>query len=530
MAIEGIVDAGTSNADMQAHLGIRGYRSFGSSLASLEIRRGITALIGPNNAGKSNILRALYDARPWFSAAQQALRTFASDGLLGVGLNEETLPGFHCNSVDEPAEVRVSIREVGRGSCDAVITFPRNGHPPKRALMIDGSELSISRVEEATGIVRVDGIPDSRLSALHETLRCWSDTQFLPAFRNAINAGASRHFDTHIGTGFVNSWRSIRTGANRTKQEAALRVVEDIRRLAGYRTLEIDADQSANDLILRIDGRHYMLGEVGGGMAQLILALATAGIRRPQLILIDEPELNLHPSLQADFLTTLASYAKHGVLCATHSLGLARTVADRLWSVSRTADDGFSRVAPFERDGNLSELLGAMMYAGRSDLGFDRVLLVEGVHEVKTFQQWLRLFGKDHRVAVLPLGGTALICGGRELELGEFARIAKGVTAIIDSERASEVAPLTSSREAFACCCKAAGIACHVLERRATENYLSERAVRATLGASASGLGPFDARTGTGQGWAKADNWRIAREMSLGEIESTDLGRVLSAL
>src|SRR5213075_1973650 len=105
--------------------------------------------------------------------------------------------------------------------------------------------------------------------------------------------------------------------------------------------------------------KSFKLPEVGSGLTQFILVLATVAIRNPSYILIDEPELNLHPSLQVDFLTTLASYAEHGVLFATHNLGLARAVSDRVYSVRRVGRDG-REVRDFTGTRALAEFLGEL--------------------------------------------------------------------------------------------------------------------------------------------------------------------------
>jgi len=50
--------------------------------------------------------------------------------------------------------------------------------------------------------------------------------------------------------------------------------------------------------------------------------LGNAALKKPSFILIDEPEISLHPSLQLKFLMKLAGYASEGVVFATHNIGL----------------------------------------------------------------------------------------------------------------------------------------------------------------------------------------------------------------
>src|SRR3712207_3935622 len=102
---------------------------------------------------------------------------------------------------------------------------------------------------------------------------------------------------------------------------------------------------------------------MGAGIAQFFLVIATAAMKTPSFILIDEPELNLHPSLQLDFLTTLTSYARNGVLFSTHSSGLARSSAETIYTVSRISTEP-SSVNLMEATPRLAEFLGELSYSG----------------------------------------------------------------------------------------------------------------------------------------------------------------------
>jgi len=297
----------------------------------------------------------------------------------------------------------------------------------------------------------------------------------------------------------------------------------------GYKRLKIHSAADDSTLHVIIDGHSYKLHEIGSGIVQLIIVLASVAIANPCYILIDEPELNLHPSLQLDFLSELGKYAACGVLFATHNIGLARASADRIYSVIRVAQ-GHSRVVAYERTPNLPEFLGSLRYSSYKALGFDKVLLVEGVTEVRTIQQLLRKIKKDHRILLLPLGGSSFIMAGRDAELAEIKRITSHVSVIIDSERKSEGFALESSRKAFISSCEKLHFSCCVLERRATENYLTEAAIQKVKGSKYSALTPFATLKEVENGWAKSDNWRIAAEMEWSDIKNTDLGKFLDAL
>jgi hypothetical protein len=212
---------------------------------------------------------------------------------------------------------------------------------------------------------------------------------------------------------------------------------------------------------------------------------------------------------------------------ATHNLGLARASSELIYSV-QVADDNLRKVTPLESIPNLSEFLGELSFSGYQELGFTKLLLVEGSSEVITVQQLLRKFKKDHQIVILPLGGGSLINANSERELSEIMRITTEIYALIDSER--NKAPdqhgdsLPKDRLDFQQLCQKIGIVCHVLGRRALENYFSTRAIRQVKGSDKyQMLDPYQKLEEADHGWGKAENWKIAREMDKSELENTDL-------
>lgn len=306
-------------------------------------------------------------------------------------------------------------------------------------------------------------------------------------------------------------------------------VFNNSKRIFGYDRLEINPSDDDTTLQLIINHRPYKLSELGSGIAQFIVVLANAVLKGPAFILLDEPELNLHPSLQLDFLTTLASYASDGILYATHSIGLARSNAERIYSVRKIAE-GDSEVRDYEATPNLAQFVGELSFSSYQELGFNKILLVEGRSEVKTIQQFLRLWKKDHQIVLIPLGGATLINGSSELELRELKRISTNVSALIDSERVVEGGALDANRRAFVASCENLGINVSVLERRATENYFTDDAVKNVLGPAHRALAPYEKLNEVSPSWSKSENWRIAREMSIADLEPTDLGAFLRQL
>jgi energy-coupling factor transporter ATP-binding protein EcfA2 len=343
-----------------------------------------------------------------------------------------------------------------------------------------------------------------------------------------LNQGSGQYYDFQIGTAFIGLWNTWKTSGNKAQSRAIGKITEEIRTLFEFEQLEINASVSLNTLLVTIDGHQYRLAELGSGISQFIMVLGNAATTTPPLILIDEPETNLHPSLQIDFLPKLAQYATTGCLFSTHSVGLARSVAEKIFTVQRSALGPIVR--SFEATPTYSEFLGELSFSVFREMGCDRILLVEGVTDVKVVQQFLRLVQKEHSTVILPLGGDQLVTGGREMELQELRRLSQNIVALVDSERPSEGAPAAERRVKFEDVCKKVGFDVCVTKRRAIENYFPDYAVKAAFGPSFTELSPCELLSEHANGWSKSDSWKIAHHVKREDLLATDIGQFLNRI
>ncbi|MFN2454161.1 MAG: ATP-dependent endonuclease [Pyrinomonadaceae bacterium] len=525
---------------MEIEITLKNYRCFPDTRpARILIRNGFTSFVGVNNSGKSALLKFFYEFRGLFrtlaesphelfealqgnpralnlSGISDTQSIFCNNNNRNIDLQFRISTPDWINGFVNPNQLTIKI-DRGSSTWTAQLSAREN--------RITGqSKITLSNAKNRFTLL-ADGA-DIDISKLRDAFRELSDTLYIGPFRNILNIGTAQYFDIVVGQQFVESWRTYKTGDLIEQNQSIYKLTEEIRRIFDFSGLEINASQKNDTLQVFINGKSFKLLDIGSGIAQFILVLASAAIKKPAFILIDEPELNLHPSLQLDFLTTLGSYAREGVMFATHSIGLARSSSENIYSVRKIAD-GDSEVAVFDAKSRLSEFAGELSFSGYQELGFDKILLVEGRTEVKTIQQFLRLWKKDHKVVLIPIGGRELINSLAEDELREIKRISPNVFALIDSERNSPGADLEPNREVFRQSCQRVGITCHVLERRATENYFSDEAVKKVKGDTHKALGEYEKLKDVSPSWSKKENWRIARVMSSSEIEATDLGQFL---
>lgn len=532
-------------SDRALRLTLRNYRAFDDSrpvewLIDDEFR----AFVGVNNSGKSSLIRFFHEVRP----ALRVLSQLNSHTQQSVVRGEPQFVGFQSvadnqelfcnrNSRDMTAEFALLdpvettegtvptkvVMQWRRADATLAIGFEVRG-AIVHASGFFGSQPPMPVVTLGENNVQLD---ISRYIAAFDDL---AGSLYLGPFRNAVNTGTNAdYYDLQIGEAFISTWDSYKTGNNRDQNRRAIAVERELATIFGFERLEINAAPGNATLQVIADDQPYQLQEQGAGLAQFILVLAFVSLRRPPFVFIDEPEQNLHPALQLDFLTTLAKYTTRGVAFATHSIGLARAIAHEVYMVRRLPDQS-REVGPLEGVRDPVEFLGELSFSGYQELGFRSILLVEGTTEVPTVQRWLRLYGIEHEIVLFPLGGSSLINGTSAAALSEITRITKQVAVLIDSEREAEDAALAKPRADFVAICQKLGFNVHVLERRALENYMTDAAVKAVKGPKYAALGEYEALRAGAVPWGKQENWRIAAEMEREDLDGTDLGEFFGLL
>jgi energy-coupling factor transporter ATP-binding protein EcfA2 len=527
---------------------LRNYRAFGSRGARLPLDHEFVAVTGVNNSGKTSILRFFYEMRPLFQR------------IAAAGLNSA-----HMARLLAPAGLEVGvptvlagerIRCAGNPSANPRITFEFQSSAPEDiaeiTLVLRADSTVHAQLTLGSGQSVPEGLPvttvthDNRvhLQAFADANTTWTfdwapvtadltqlaGAMYVPGFRNAVNAGGiDPYYDLSAGTNFIARFNQMKSGHNHASNEAVLQMCRELADIFGFDHLDVNASPATDELQFNVDNSSFRGSELGAGITEFVIVAANTLARRPTMLLIDEPELHLHASLQLRFLSLLARYTSGPIVFSTHSLGLARAAADAVMVASRSSD-GTATLDDWRAVPNLSSILGELGYGGLNDGTFQAVLLVEGVTDVRVMHEFLVKLGVRNQVVIAPLGGDALAAGKNDFGLSELRRLSNHVFAIVDSERTTEADAAAPRRRAFQRSCDAQGIHCHLLERRSIENYLDLAVAREVMSApDATDFGPFDA-PGVEWNWSRERNWRIAQQMNQDVVATTDLGTALMAI
>jgi ABC-type cobalamin/Fe3+-siderophores transport system ATPase subunit len=531
---------------MDIDVTFKGYRCFSpESPATVSFRSDIAALVGVNNSGKSTLLKAFYELRPTFDSLlkSEMLQQAVMGGInlvLPAGSGDASGLFWHFGSGNSDIEIEIALPDgkASGSNWKLSIAIVRQGRRVS-VLLHDLAGVPVPRTPGAWRFSdgadpQKNGVNFGTFNEMFSALRTLRNCVYYPSVRHVSpftpdNLPDAKYYDAFVGKTFVQQWALSQQGTSKESTEKMDAIVEDLRRIFRFKRLVVQADTNNRDLLVVADGRSSLLSELGTGFAQFVLLLGNLGLCSPSYVLIDEPETNLHPSLQLDFLNSIVARASEGIFFATHNLGLARQAADRIFAL--TPGDTTYTLSSFYQTPDLAKLIGELSF-GRSDFSPARkLLLVEGQTDVLTFQNLLAVFGREHEFAIISLNGEAGINSGRLAELEHMCALGIDVRAVIDSERATPNAAIARNRAEFAATCGNLGISCQTLQRRAIENYFSQRAIDEALGPGRfRALGPFEDLGNVPNHWPKKKNWRIARATRKDEIEVTDLGKLLASL
>lgn len=518
---------------------IRNFRCFNDeSPLIVPLDAAVVAFVGPNNAGKTAALKAFYELRPlWqFCEPQSFIQVYGKNSGVGafLGVNDQSKVFAHGNSRplsldwvfsrpdknQDPASVVQRIRvEVDQTSriFQSTITLGNGEIIPANATLkwdADGESFAWD-----------NGRPAATARGLAAASQRFSQARLVPAIRTMLSTASGNIYEAPQGASLASQWAELKTGhAVRGNQHAVL-VERTLERLFGFERLQINVSPQGNELSITIGHHTYRLDEIGNGFSHLFYVAVDAIVRPTKLLLVDEPETGLHPTMQRELLSFLVQQSGGFLYFATHSVGLARAVADAVIGIQRQG--GKLTVEPIQKLKNYAEWLGELSFSTWTDVGFAALLLVEGPTELRAIPHLLRLLGIDVHVMPQSLGGSDYINGSSATALGEYRRLDRPVYVLIDSERTRENQALPADRQTFIQNCEAFGYVSHALVRRAFENYLTEQAIWEVARGQSRALDHFEQLKGEGPGWSKFMVPTIVSKMQLQDVEQTDLGQFL---
>lgn len=437
----------------------------------------LSAIIGPNNVGKSNVFEAL------------RLLTDSTSRMGNLGDIGSSVSIFFDGDMSRP--VRLSAHcAFTQEEWDSV---PRIGNLPEPNEPVLEHEFGLTvAYERSLKITRfLDGIDSDRQvarDAVTPNLRTlWQGSvMHVPSQRRLDPEQVGRTawsvqepFDGRALKVWLQEFYAARTASG---QSRLAQFKADLQSVAGFEELDFMPSVAAtgeHEILVGTPG-HFRsrLEECGAGVQAVFIILAALYQTPPRIVLVDDVEAALHPAAQATFAATLAARVGGSggqVIFATHSPSVLEAVpTDQIFELRREDAHAVVRPPNAERT-HVLDSLWELGYRPSMLQMAEVVLFVEGPSDEAAVRAWWRtLFGDtpEPTVALVSLGGSNY----EHLARSSLQALGRQVVVMLDSDREREGAELKPKLAAFMDeMCDVAHV--HVLERRELENYFTPGAV-----------------------------------------------------
>jgi predicted ATP-dependent endonuclease of OLD family len=413
---------------------VENFRSIRSSL-SIPLSGKTTLAIGPNNSGKSNILRFLALLFNLQQGSHKSLRDIDFEDhndqvirsmlfLSPVVLKEIFPSARHLLNYVAEAEEKNQTLKLGlqMGSSEVRLDDRHNllellpqRYFQNQQFIEDFQRQSSDWTNNVQHLLGAMNIQSRFAGTIHvSNLRFISrEGVEVPSFSRSAFPGKSVDF-TSVVSDLRKLDRPIEGKA--AAREQLKQVCDFIKYCIECGSIEIQVPYDSSTILVNIDGNEQPISNLGTGIEQLIIMGLAAFAFPEQLVLIDEPELHFHPRSQKRMMQYLHEKSPAKFVIATHSAALLDAV-----------DASILRLE--NKDGHCAGsivLSSQERFAAIRDLGHtpselvqaNFVVWVEGPSDRIYLNSWIKKMDAELREGV---DYTFIFYGGRVLAQHDFS-------------------------------------------------------------------------------------------------------------
>jgi hypothetical protein len=509
------------------HLLFGGYRSFGNPPQRFERFAIINLLIGPNNSGKSNVLRFIHEVYPKL-ASQQSRPT------LNLGPLDQHRPGGGSLRYG----VRLSLATDSSGVFPEVhnLVVPRLRNPGMRESMPQAMRV-LSRKAELDGTGEAVWFEFGHHGPVSDddwalAFKVLSDQELHHLWGNLTgSSGGSR--DGHWIPGVIEkltpAWRSVSTAMipairsvggkgtqpdgfgghglieklarlqnpdvhQQSEKNKFARVNAFLQSVTDNETATLEIPYERDTILVHMNSKTLPLESLGTGIHEVIILAAASTILEGTVVCMEEPEIHLNPILQRKLIRYLASKTTNQYFITTHSAALMDTPEAETYHIQLR--DNQSTVTRVTSDKHRSMVCEDLGYHPSDLLQANCLIWVEGPSDRIYLAHWLLKRAPDlvegiHFSIMFYGGRLASHLSGHDLDGAiegfiSLRRLNRRTVIVIDSDRAAKGKPLNPTKTRLVAEFDEGPGHAWVTDGREIENYLPADQITGALAAVVS--------------------------------------------
>jgi len=451
------------------------FRSIGAEPVILTPWKKCNILIGQNNSGKSNVIKAIQKVAYQYTIGRPGTPQLDTPGLTDLDLHRRSGENafeftfhFECSTPDDK-EIS-SLAEATSFWFRFIWQKAQGGSDPT---LIDHSAKLLSR----------EGIWASHFAP------CVPFVYLIPEFRQ-IREGDVYTLDGVDLIGLLARYQHPEDGKEHEREKFD-RIEQFARQLLHLPDAVLEVTHDKAQIMLTSNDLRLPLSSYGTGVHELIILVTAVLSVENAICCIEEPEIHLHPRLQREFIEFIVTETSNEYLISTHSPTFIniRDTSDAVQVFHLRLQDGATVGGPVLTDEQSLLALHDLGVRASDILQANCVIWVEGPSDRIYIKRWIGLVepslieGRDY--SIMFYGGRLLshLCVERDKvpnELIHILRINQNAMVVMDSDRDKPRQRLGMTKRRVRAECEQNGGICWVTDGREIENYLPESVVVAT--------------------------------------------------